>query len=126
VNLSLCKGLAQAALHFGASGNDHQARSGHVQAVHGQCVGPFTLRSGNEAVLFVFAAARHTQQARGFIQNHQMIVEVNQIQSGHGHRPCKASMRHCVLRCVGEVRLDTNILAPKLKKLSVFSESFGM
>ena len=42
------------------SGNHHQARSGHVQAVHGERIRPFNLCSGNQAVLFVFAAAGHT------------------------------------------------------------------
>ena len=91
VHLAQFEGAAQAALHFGVAGHQHQARGGLVQPVHDQGFGPALLRAGAQTVLFVRAASGHTQQTGGLGQHQQIVVGV---QAFEARRAAALKVRH--------------------------------
>ncbi len=84
VDAAIGEGRVQAALHFGAACEQHQARGRHVEPVHDACIGPARRNPRAQAVLLALATPRHREHARGLVGDDQVVVFVPDPPLLHG------------------------------------------
>ena len=83
---ALLEGEAHAAQHLKAAREQHQARCRRVEPMHDERVRVHRLHTRLQAVLAVLATGGHGEQAGGFVDDEEVVVEIEDggREGGHG------------------------------------------